>query len=199
MVDWGDVPTWLGASFAALAAGAAVWTLKSQRDQIGEQRDFIAEQSATLALERQELRAVAEDRKWAQARHVHLHFHATGSVTDGEGNVVGDDQWIATVLNSSDAPVHDVDVRFGEAHLPAEVYEIAPTAVHNWGASLGDRVVPPVHLLGPGRAVRFFSPRWTPTVVHNNRPSVTFTDDSGVRWALDSKGRLDEVPRAPGE
>ncbi|MGW6356858.1 hypothetical protein ACWFR5_17165 [Streptomyces sp. NPDC055092] len=36
VIDWGDAPTWFGTGFAALAAGAAMWTLKSQRDQIDE-------------------------------------------------------------------------------------------------------------------------------------------------------------------
>ncbi|MFI5685888.1 hypothetical protein [Streptomyces sp. NPDC051636] len=72
VINWGDVPTWLGTLFAAAAAGAAVWTMKSQRDQIREQRVFIGEQSATMALERAELRAAAEDRRWAQARRVRM-------------------------------------------------------------------------------------------------------------------------------
>ncbi|RSN99945.1 hypothetical protein DMH26_17635 [Streptomyces sp. WAC 05379] len=173
--------------------------MKSQRDQIGEQRTFIgeqrafmAEQSATLALERQELHAVAEDRKWAQAQQLHMHFHGAG--TPRNGVVTEDDQWVVTVLNTSDAPVHGVDVRFGTAHLAAEVYEIAPTAVHNGGASLGDRVVAPVDVLGPRRAVRFFSPRWSSSTVHNNRPTVTFADNNGIRWSLNSHGKLEEVP-----
>ncbi|MEU6774683.1 hypothetical protein [Streptomyces sp. NPDC046759] len=60
-INWGDVPTWLGAIFAAAAAGAAVWTLKSQRDQIGEQRAFIAEQAANLRRERQQLQVSSHE------------------------------------------------------------------------------------------------------------------------------------------
>lgn len=197
-MNGGDLATWVGSSFAAIAAGATLWTLKSQRDQIGEQRVFIGEQSATLALEREALRAAAEDRRWAQARQVHMHHHKGSSTTDSEGNPVEDDHWIVTVANSSDAPVHGVEVRFGTAYLAAEVYELAPTARHNLGAQLGDRLVAPVHLLGPGRVIRFLSQRWSSSTVHNNRPTATFSDDSGVRWTLDSHGKLDEVPAAPG-
>lgn len=197
-MDVGDLATWFGTSFAAIAAGATVWTLKSQRDQIDEQRAFIGEQSATLALEREALRAAAEDRRWGQARQVQMHHHKSGSTTDNEGNAVGDDHWIVTVRNGSDAPVRDIEVRFGTAYVAAEVYELAPTATHNLGAQRGDRLVTPVHLLGPGRAVRFWSQRWPEASVHNNRPSMTFTDDSGVRWSLDSYGKLEEVPPAPG-
>jgi len=195
-MDAGDLATWVGSSFAAIAAGATLWTLKSQRDQISEQRVFIAEQSATLTLEREALRAAAEERRWAQARQVHMHHHKRGGSADGEGNVV-EDHWVVTVVNSSDASVYGLEVRFGTAYLAAEVYELAPSAGHNLGAQLGDRLVMPVHLLGPGRAVRFLSQRWSSSTVHNNRPTLTFQDDGGVRWVLDSYGKLDEVPPAP--
>lgn len=191
MVDWGDVPTWLGAIFAASAAGAAVWTLKSQRDQIGEQRDFIAEQSVTLALEREALRAAAEDRKWAQARQVRMTFHEAGERADSEGNWVEGDHWVATVVNTSEAPVHDVDVRFGEASRAADVYE-ALRRSQGWNP--GERLVAPVHLLGPGRAAQFSSQTGSASWIHNNRPSAYFRDDSGLRWSLDSAGKLEEAP-----
>lgn len=195
MIDWGDVPTWLGASFAALAAGAAVWTLKSQRDQIGEQRDFIAEQSATLSLEREALRAAAEDRKWAQARQVRMAFHEAGDRADSEGNWVEGDHWVVTVVNTSEAPVHDVDVRFGEASRPADVYEALR---RSQGWSPGERLVAPVHLLGPGRAAQFSSQTGSASWIHNNRPSAYFRDDSGLRWSLDSHGKLEEAEPPPG-
>jgi hypothetical protein len=196
-VDIGDLATWVGSSLAAVAAGATLWTLKSQRDQIREQRAFIGEQSATMALEREALRATAEDRKWSQARQIRMHHHKGGSTTDGEGNTVGPTHWIVTVLNTSDAPVHGVEVRFGTAYMAAEVYELAPSATNNLGAQLGDRLVAPVHLFGPGRAIRFLSQRWSAATVHNNRPGVTFKDDSGVAWSLDSYGKLEEVLPGP--
>jgi hypothetical protein len=113
--------------------------------------------------------------------------------------VTEDDHWIVTILNASDAPAHAVAVRFGTAYTASEVYELAPTSLHNWGASLGDRLVAPVHLLGPARAVRFLSQRWSPATVHNSRPFVTFTDDCGIYWTLDSYGELEEAGFEPGE
>jgi hypothetical protein len=192
-LDIGDLATWVGAGFAAIAAGATLWTLKSQRDQIGEQRQFIAEQSATLALERAELRAVAEDRRWAQARQVAMHRRKAGGSVDDEGNVVGYDHWVVTVRNGSDAPVHDINVRFGDAYLAAEAHELAPSAIHNLAHEGGDRLVVPVPLLGPGRVVRFLSQQWQEATVHNNRPTLSFTDDNGLRWTLDSYGKLAEA------
>jgi hypothetical protein len=56
--------------FAASAAGAGFWTLASQRRQLTEQREFIAVQAATLALERAELQASLHERRSLQARQV---------------------------------------------------------------------------------------------------------------------------------
>ncbi|MET8011573.1 hypothetical protein ABZU86_09785 [Streptomyces sp. NPDC005271] len=191
-VQWGDVPTWVAAIFAGGAAWFAYQTIKSQRQQIAEQRQFIADQSTNLQLERSALHAAAEDRKWSQARQIRMHHRQVGATTDGQGNAVGPDHWEVTVQNSSEAPVHEVDVRFGTAYLAAEVYEVPPSAVH--GPNPGERTTRPLHLLGAGRVVRFVSQHWSAATVHNNRPQLLFTDDNGVQWALDSYGKLEEAP-----
>ncbi|MGA5198153.1 hypothetical protein [Streptomyces exfoliatus] len=67
-IDWGDAPTWVAGAFAAATAYYTRGMLKSQRQQIEEQRDFIREQSAHLTLERRALMAQAEERRYAQAR-----------------------------------------------------------------------------------------------------------------------------------
>lgn len=203
-MDAGDLATWVGSSFAAIAAGATLWTLKSQRDQIGEQRTFIgeqrtfmAEQSATLTLERAELQAVAEDRKWAQARGVGMDQRMDGGEPDGHGGLTGEpDHWTVTVQNRSGAPVHQLEVRFGTAYLAAEAYEW-PEFWAGGSGPAGGRLPLPVFLLGPDRAVQFISQTWSSTTVHNNRPTLSFTDDNGVRWTLDSYGKLDEAPPEP--
>ncbi|GHA28749.1 hypothetical protein GCM10010372_30710 [Streptomyces tauricus] len=200
-LQWGDVPTAVGALFAGGAAWFALQTIKSQRQQIGEQRQFIgdqlrfmAEQQQNLALERAELRAAAEDRRWSQARKVEVsHVRAASTVNDqGEALV---DHWLVIVANRSDSPVHQVDVRFGTAYTAHEVHEWNPQRSHPTYEP-GERVVAPVDLVGPGRAVRFASQRWSSATVHNNRPTVYFTDDSGVRWSKDWYGKRDEVPTA---
>ncbi|MFE9645303.1 hypothetical protein ACFYO0_14540 [Streptomyces sp. NPDC006365] len=187
--NWGDVPTWMAAIFAGGAALFAYLTIKSQREQIAEQRRFIAEQSANLALERSELRAAAEDRKWAQARQVFMYHRQEGTERDNEGNFVCYDHWIVLVENSSDAPIHQLEMRFGTAYIAAEVWEL-PRAPRGED----ERCTYPLHLLGPKRRARFLSQRWSEATVHNNRPTLTFTDDSGVCWSLDSQGKLEEVP-----
>ncbi|MEU5908929.1 hypothetical protein ABZ780_31760, partial [Micromonospora sp. NPDC047467] len=175
--------------------GAAVWTLASQRSQIREQRQFIAEQSANLALEREELRAAAAARREAQAKQVHMNYQVEGGSWDSEGNVVGYDHWEVRIRNGSDDPLRDVEVRFGTAYLAAEVYEVPPSAFS--GPNPGERRSLPVHLLGPGRVLRFLSPQWSEATVDNNRPTLFFTDDGGVRWALDWQGKLEETQPEP--
>ncbi|MGP4090744.1 hypothetical protein [Streptomyces sp. KR55] len=55
LLDWGDVPTWIGGAGALGAAWFAYQTITSQRQQIGEQREFIAEQSRFMAEQKQNL------------------------------------------------------------------------------------------------------------------------------------------------
>ncbi|MFD8722365.1 hypothetical protein ACFV2H_31410 [Streptomyces sp. NPDC059629] len=119
--DWGDAPTWAGAVFAAAAAGAAFWTLKSQRDQIAEQRALIADQAATLALERAALVDAAEDRKRAQAESVTWE-------TNG---------WVAVLANHSNAPITDVRLKH-----PSETLEVG--TVFEGAASLSGIGLDPV-------------------------------------------------------
>ncbi|MGW0795170.1 hypothetical protein [Streptomyces sp. NPDC002692] len=186
-MDSGDLATWVGSSFAAIAAGATLLTLKSQRDQIGEQRQFIGEQSATMALERAELAAAAEDRRRAQARQVRM------TQTLEEGTDVTDGvHWDVIVHNGSDAPVHDLMVRFGSAYTADSVHEL-----HSRGVR-GERWIVPLPLLGSDRRAWFTSQAWSRTTAHNNRPTLEFTDDNGLRWTLDSYGKPAEAPPTPG-
>jgi len=148
----GDLATWVGSSFAAIAAGATLWTLKSQRDQIGEQRRFIGEQSATLALERAELRAAAEDRRTAQARQIGMRTDHAGS--GSEGRLI----WLVDVLNDSDTAIRDVQVRFGTAHIASSVHDVRMVGDLPLQTQLGGAREQPVHTLGPGRMVQFRSP-----------------------------------------
>ncbi|NEC76470.1 hypothetical protein [Streptomyces rochei] len=190
------MPTWIGGAGALAAGWFAFQTIKSQRQQIGEQQAFIAEQTRfmdeqrqNLELERRELRAAAEDRRSAQARQVQMIPRQAGATTDREGNDVAADHWVVTVQNDSDAPVSDVDVRFGSAYLASEVYEVPASR-----RGPEERRPRPLHLLGAGRTARFYSQRWQPTTVHNNRPTLLFTDSDGVRWSLDYYGKLEEAP-----
>jgi hypothetical protein len=173
-IDWGDAPTWIAGLFAATAAYYTRGMLRSQQQQIREQRAFIAEQSANLSLERQALQAQAEERRYAQARLIEVQ------------------RWQNSlrVTNHSDAPIKDVTVTFGDRE--------AAHAHHLVSAGVGDRLVArgqfalPVDLIGPGRLYSFVD-------VNQQADAVAvlhFTDGDGNRWQLDEHGRLDPALEA---
>ncbi|MET9387893.1 hypothetical protein ABZY09_44625 [Streptomyces sp. NPDC002928] len=188
-LQWGDVPTAVGVAFAGAAAWFGYQTIKSQRQQIGEQREFIGEQMRfmddqrqNLVLERAELSDAAEDRKWAHARRVRMDHRVIPVGTEGAG------RWGVEVRNDSLSSITDLEVRFGTAYFAAEVYQSLGSN------ALGERWISPLPVLGSWRAAEFRSQAWPEATVHNNRPTLYFTDDTGGRWSLDSYGKLEEAP-----
>lgn len=194
-LNWGDVPTAVGALFAGGAAWFAYQTIKSQRQQIGEQQEFIGEQTRfmdeqrqNLQLERAELRAAAEARKWAQARQIAMHQRRTGSDNEGHG-------WVVTVQNPTDTLIRKVEVHFGTTYRAERAFTW-PAFEHNPARPFerGTEALPiPVDVLGAMKAARFSLNGLTSATVHNNRPTVFFTDGAGVHWSLDSYGKLEEA------
>ncbi|WP_262705534.1 MULTISPECIES: hypothetical protein [Streptomyces] len=184
-IDWGDAPTWVAGAFAAAAAYYARGTLRSQQKQIREQREFIAEQSATMALERAELLAQAEERRTAQARRVSMK-HSLSWTNDAEGFGGRNDHWKVRVINTSDEPIRDVLVRFGDTY---DARDATTPGQRGWGPGR-------VHLIGPGREFTFRSQRMPEVLLENARPDLYFTDANGVRWQLDAHGELGEGSEA---
>ncbi|MFC9269136.1 hypothetical protein ACFTXJ_15375 [Streptomyces zhihengii] len=187
-IDWGDAPTWVAAFFAAGAAAFAGGTLRSQRQQITEQRAFIEEQSANLALEREALRAAADDRRWAQARRIYALLRLNGGTLDDEGNRVGYDSWEVEVRNESDSPVRQVTVRFGDVYDAQRAEDASRRHLPGGGRHPGR-----VDIIGAENSVTFYSPRLSEVAVDNHPPMVLFTDDAGIAWQLDRLGNLAEV------
>ncbi|MFI6530499.1 hypothetical protein [Streptomyces uncialis] len=180
-INWGDAPTWLGVAFAGAAATAAIRTMRNQQTQLEEQRRFIGEQSEVLTLQGAELRASAEERRRGQSKRiaVSLEFRRAS-----EGGAI----WVVDVVNGSDEPIREVDVRFGTAHHAAFVSEVS--AVH---LPDGGRRARPLHLLGGGRAAQFMSSLWQEATAENNRPVVSFRDAAGYRWSIDHNGVVTEL------
>ncbi|QDQ12151.1 hypothetical protein [Streptomyces spectabilis] len=178
-IDWGDAPTWVAGAFAAAAAYYARGTLKSQQKQISEQRQFIAEQSTNLALEREELRLATLERRERQARLIHVE----------EGY---EERRLGLLRNDSDAPIYDLVIQFGN--------EVPETGV----PIVGDRriVYGPTTRLEPGRLpCAVFGAGLALTFDLQHGPGerlITFRDDAGVNWSISPHGKLEEVPRAPG-
>jgi hypothetical protein len=193
--EWGDVPTWVGGAGALAAGWFAYQTI--QRQQIGEQRVFIAEQSRfmeeqrqNLVLERAELRAQAEERRVSQARQVLMTFKTAGeSGRDVYDSPTGYSRWEVEVHNGSNEPVQDVMVRFGDTYDAASAMEVEGRRHPD-----GGRRPVPVTLIPAGHTVVFRSSNWSEATVDNNRPALMFTDDGGRRWRRDSYGELEEAP-----
>jgi multidrug efflux pump subunit AcrA (membrane-fusion protein) len=185
-IDWGDAPTWIAGSFAALAAYYARGTLRSQQSQIAEQRAFIAEQAANLRLEREQLQAQLADRRSEQARHIRMRCQVDGAeLNDETGQLENADQWVVVVQNTSDSPIYEVEATFGD-HAARWVN----TADRAGGGT--------VQVLGRDQRATFVSPRLPPTRLMSSKPSVRFRDADGIWWRLLHDERLEEVP-APGD
>ncbi|MFE1329744.1 hypothetical protein [Streptomyces microflavus] len=187
-VDWGDAPTWIAAVFAGGAALFAGLTIRSQRQQIAEQRAFIGEQSQNLQLERALLRAQADDRRHEQARALRVRARTSWTNLSDEGDAGPDDHWLVTVQNGSDEPITDVWVRFGDTYTARDA-----TQMNESGRSVGTPRGVPLSLIGPRRGFRFTSSALPEATLANMRPSVLFRDAAGVRWRLDDEGALQEI------
>ncbi|MGW1863741.1 hypothetical protein [Streptomyces collinus] len=181
-INWGDAPTWIAGVFAAFAAYYARGTLKSQREQISEQREFIAEQAANLRLERLELQAQMGERRSAQARLIRLSSTAEGAELDEEtGQMVGADHWTVMVFNGSDAPIYDLTMTFaGEPPV--------------WVATVERTGGESVAVLGRAKRATFTSPRFADTLMAAARPVARFRDADGAWWQLLHDERLTEIP-----
>ncbi|MEU6680299.1 hypothetical protein [Streptomyces sp. NPDC046925] len=199
-MDAGDLATWVGSGFAAIAAGATLWTLKSQRQQITEQRGFIAkqsdlitEQAANLLLEREELRAALADRRISQAQMVTMEAsESVGTTAHADRN--GDP--IANILvvemhNASSEPLHDVTAHFGgEPSSSGARLTLATLRGGDRWVAMGSPTGPVVPTMGGGEHWRFSSE--TDAIARGGRPHLVFTDNNGVRWQLDEYGGLRE-------
>jgi hypothetical protein len=177
--DWGDVPTWLGGIFAAVAALGAVATLRGQRRQIQEQRDFLRAQTALLDLDHQQ-------RVVAQALGVSLDVKkCRGPLWEMIDSLGPWHHWRVVVRNGSSGPITDVEVLFG-ANRPRQI-------------TVGSVRIPEASLIAiqAHDAAEYRSPEWVPHHLDAEAPTVTFTDLNGVRWCLDRYGALRKA--SPGE
>jgi hypothetical protein len=170
-INWGDAPTWIAGTFAGAAAIYARGMLKSQQKQIAEQRAFIAEQSANLVLEREALKAQAEERRYSQARQIEaMRFQNT-----------------LRVSNLSDAPITNAEVQFGDRYA-GRAHRLVPTGSGINHEARGGQLDIPVEILGPGRTCAFVD-SWDRRT--EELAVLFFTDADGNRWQLDQNGKLD--------
>lgn len=170
----GDWPTWLAAVFAAVAAGATIWTLISQRKQIDEQRVFIGEQSANLALEREELRAARQQRREEQARRLKIL----------------DTRTHAHLLNESDDPVTEVSCADGDTSLERGYTSSGPLSPEYalQAAIFRSEAEALLPVVGAGQGATFSRDPGSRGIL-----TFRFTDAAGVRWSRDELGNLTEL------
>lgn len=173
-----------------MAAYFAWRTIRSQQAQIAEQQEFIAEQSSTMALERQELLALAADRRIAQARLVKVEAVHLDAVHDADGSRLRGAQWDVLVENLSDAPIREVLAKFGDAYLPLRCQEYNVHGVPIDGPDLPM----PLPVAAPNRSYVFKWGGSDSATVHNSRPLVSFQDARGVTWLVDEHGAISERP-----
>ncbi|KJS60663.1 hypothetical protein [Streptomyces rubellomurinus] len=181
-INWGDVPTWAGFVAAAVAAAFAAAGFVKLREQaeeqstfITEQRALMAEQMATLTLERKELRAVAEDRISSQARQVKMDVQEF------------DRTMVARVFNKSGWTIRDVAVKFG-SHTPM-IHEVSR---ENFSVVLGE-YEGSVPMVGPDHVFEFWLQDQPMNVMLESRPVLHFRDSQGAEWQLDEYGDLKPV------
>lgn len=192
-IDWGDAPTWVAGAFAAAAAYYTRGMLRSQRQQIDEQREFIAAQATNLEMERSELRAQAADRRRAQAAQIRM--VPKPKQDRGSANDPWTESWMVHIQNESPEPIHGIEVRFGDSHTAIGSYH----GNDNLGRNINLGV--PLPKLASGGTAWFKSSSSTDGSMPNAHPVVSFKDNEGVRWKLDRYGDLAEVPpeQAAGE
>lgn len=187
-IDWGDAPTWIAAVFAGGAAWFAGMTLRSQRRQIDEQREFIGEQAANLQLERAVLRADTDDRKRGQARQVTMQAIVQGVGDSGEGRA---EYWQVQIGNRTAEPIHDVSVQCGASISAARVI------LHGGVQTERGPHPAPLVLLSSGFSAEFHTDHAPVGTLKTERPVVFFKDNAGVRWRLDEHGDLSETEAEP--
>ncbi|WP_141746959.1 hypothetical protein [Streptomyces agglomeratus] len=182
-IDWGDVPTWLGGTFAAIAAYGAVATMRSQRRQIEEQRQFLRAQTALLSLDHRQ-------RTQAQALKVSLEARTNKDL--------GKRWWTAYVDNWSDAPISDVQLSFGVAAPESAGTRHGGAAGGalelSWFLKRPRSVDLDAHIsIGARGRVWFFSVSWREHQQPGLAPILEFTDTNNLRWRLDHYGDLTEL------
>jgi hypothetical protein len=189
--DFGDVPTWLAATFAAFAGWIALDQLRILREQVAEEADRNEKRDELLdrQLAEAEARAVSYRRSQAEEVKVRLQHRGGGDV-------------ILHVVNDSKRPITDIASRLVTMTDAGPV----PTVEPEWGDTsilalrLRDQFpVDPeqrerrtrIRTLKPGQSGAFSYPgllrEETEILV------VWFTDDAKFRWQLDELQHLTDA------
>ncbi|MFJ5999647.1 hypothetical protein [Streptomyces sp. NPDC092370] len=179
-VDWGSAPAWVAGVFAGVAAYGAWATLRSQKREAREQREFIAKQADVLALQHEQLSAFLLERRWEQARKVDLNYRYFAGVAGTNGSNVH-----VEVGNHSPAELHAVTAQYG----PHWMSKVDVRRIDGSRESLSAPV-----FLAPFEVAEFIIYD-VPMLLD---PHAYFTDSAGQRWHLTTNEHLRPVEPEAG-
>jgi len=183
------MPGWITAiATAGLLIGAiitAVYAIKAfgtQSEQLTDQRELNAKQTEVLELQAAELRESIDERKReaeqrhrAQASRVFIAQEISRTVPRGYAEQEGVEPFVtATVVNSSEQPIYDTELR--------------------WHLGPGPHGDPdPIGTIMPGDKASRMQPFPSTANMSNSGAYVRFTDANGVRWLRRPDGYLNEL------
>jgi hypothetical protein len=205
-VQLGDLPTWLAAIGAGIAAWFAFGQLRALRNQNRIQQQELDQQAHDLARVEETQRKQTElldleirDRRAAQARlitvdrFVERWNEPDSTIQDGYALYL-------RVTNNSPGAISNLDAFFAQ---PGEVprrglysLTVARTPAEA-RRNRSQRGQVPVTRLDPGTIVSLIGPTYGHQAAHHTNGELRFIDSDGRRWKLDHTGRLtDDLPTA---
>jgi hypothetical protein len=205
-IDFGDLPTWLAAIGAFIAAVFAFGQLKALRRQNRLQQSQLNSQAADLDRLRETQRKQAElldldirDRRASQARRVEVRQDVVPWQDPGSGVKNGFAR-ILRVTNHSPGSINSVDGFFELPGYPKRraTFSAAPQVTQRGTVQSvpGDRPevdAVPITRLEPNETIDLIGPMHSEDNARDTHAELFFTDSDVRRWKIDHKGQLTEV------
>lgn len=205
-VHLGDLPTWVAALGALVAAGFAFGQLRALRAQNLLQQRELDSQAEDLAQVRETQRKQTElldleirDRRAAQARQVVVQRFVERSREPGSLISNGYALFLK-VINNSHGTISNIDGFFaqGQSDPLRGLYSVVgPLSGEIESVRHQDGPIP-VARLDSTRSVVLVGPVGDQGAATATRGEVMFTDSDGRRWKIDHSGQLEEVTSATG-
>jgi hypothetical protein len=201
-IHLGDLPTWLAAIGALIAAAFALGQLKELRKQNATQQRELDSQAEELAQVRETQRKQTElldleirDRRAGQARQIEVQRFVDPWADPGSSVINGYALYIR-LTNNSHSAISDIDAFFSYGNdTPSRgLYSLSvPRTPAEVRARRKQHGPVPVARLDPGRTVSMIGPTYDNIKANDTRGEVRFTDAEGRRWQVDHVGKLSEV------
>ncbi len=191
----GDVPTWLAAVGAGIAALFAFGQLRALRSQVQMQRAELADVAEAQRRQMDVLELEIRDRRETQARQILISSNGKEFAYGAEAASENERSFRKTcvVENASLGAISTVRVIFKTPEGEA-VPENARPVRREDGIFVQTRAtaVLPIDRMDPDTAIKFSGPVDPETVVTSTTCEVRFRDAAGRRWLVDATGQLHE-------